>query len=1074
MTIDQNSPNRIRALAGSIFRQTINFFTPRKSWIFFEAIVFIYGKYLQRRFSTADKLNEQSHCLVRAGLRRLNSIRVLASWLVLSACLPAQQYVFHPYRQDEGLKNLVVKGLATGRAGLLWVATENGVYRFLGSDFERYGPEQGITDVDVLDIYSDPEGTIWAGTKENLFRRDGERFVPAGPKPIHIQGTRQIAAEDAGHLLVIDQQHLYRLGHDSQQKLVSYAPVFSARILASHPELGQISSMNIVNGKSGSEAGHRTIWMGCGRKLCSWRDDKIGTPGAGRTEDAADAIAVWGADKGLAEDTWMTVLVGQDGALWAASQHRIAVLPKGASRFVDRTVPGSDQQGVYRGEAPLVEDREGRILTASVDQISRWNGSSWHSIGQSNGLMRGGYLTCLAFDASGDLWIGSSGLGLNHWIGYEDWEGWNDIHGLSSAGTWSLYPTRDRIFAGTQKGPVWIDPRNGTASSFLPEPRWAFGQVSALGPNRDGSLWAGTFSGAILRVDSHSGHVVQTGKLPALIVKGVEDSSGNVFFATTKGIYRRDAATPNAQPQLVAEVDALVGASTRFESSCVASDGSLWFLGKNQVLHEKDGRWTVPLIDGMPKLSKTLLSLSCGVDGALWVTGAQSGTWRLTPVNGRLQAWRLEIPSEYRWMAPLAILTDSRGWVWLGTDEGLLAWNGKSWRHLTQESGLIWNDLNQGVLANAPDGSLWMGTSGGISHLMHPEHVFDPVPLSLMITGIRRGDQSFTVAQKISLPWSAEPMRFRFAMSSMRNRSESRFQYRMEGLRQDWIDTRDASVVYSTLPPGKFTFMARITNPGLNAVSDVMKVEIQVFPPWWKNDWFYVACALSFLLLVALGVRLRDRQLRHRSRQLERLVRERTHELELSREQLRIQATHDELTGMLNREAVLRVLTAEMDRARRDGGTLVIALVDLDYFKNVNDTYGHLAGDEALRWFAAAVGTAIRVYDHAGRYGGEEFLLVLTEIPRDAVQQRLISLHAAISNLHVRVRGLEFTATCSIGATVFDAFGGLGNVESLLAVADLALYAAKDAGRNRVILYGADGETMGSEAIENDNLHTTK
>jgi diguanylate cyclase (GGDEF)-like protein len=295
----------------------------------------------------------------------------------------------------------------------------------------------------------------------------------------------------------------------------------------------------------------------------------------------------------------------------------------------------------------------------------------------------------------------------------------------------------------------------------------------------------------------------------------------------------------------------------------------------------------------------------------------------------------------------------------------------------------------------------------------------------------------------------------------MRNHSESFFQYRMVGMQPDWTDTRNTMVVFPALAPGKYTFMAMVRNPSLNAVSEVMKIEIQILPPWWRSIWFFALCTLVSLLLLFLGFRLRDRQLRLKSMQLERLVKERTHELELSREQLRIQATHDELTGMLNREAVLRVLTVEMDRARREGGSLVVALADLDHFKEINDTYGHLAGDEALRWFAAAVGAAIRVYDHAGRYGGEEFLLVLTEIPREVAESRLTSLHAAITELQVRVRGMEFTANCSIGATIYDAFGGLGSVESLLAVADLALYAAKAAGRNRVILYEANSQSIG-------------
>jgi diguanylate cyclase (GGDEF)-like protein len=178
---------------------------------------------------------------------------------------------------------------------------------------------------------------------------------------------------------------------------------------------------------------------------------------------------------------------------------------------------------------------------------------------------------------------------------------------------------------------------------------------------------------------------------------------------------------------------------------------------------------------------------------------------------------------------------------------------------------------------------------------------------------------------------------------------------------------------------------------------------------------------------------------------------------------LRIQLAHDVLTGMLNRGGILRELSAEMDRTRREGGALLVALVNLDHFKRVNDAYGYQAGNEALRWFAAAVGAAIRVYDHAGRYGGEEFLLVLTEVPRGGTEERLASLHASISNLEIHTRETEFVITCSIGAAVFDPSTGCESAESLLAAADQALYAAKAGGRNRAFFHRVDSPGASDE-----------
>jgi hypothetical protein len=259
----------------------------------------------------------------------------------------------------------------------------------------------------------------------------------------------------------------------------------------------------------------------------------------------------------------------------------------------------------------------------------------------------------------------------------------------------------------------------------------------------------------------------------------------------------------------------------------------------------------------------------------------------------------------------------------------LAVWNGQGWRHLTQETGLIWNDVDQGVLRAGPDGSLWIGTSGGVAHLLHPERVFDPVPVTVSIADIRHGSDLFTGAQQITLPWPGTPLHFQVASPATRNRSELNLRIWMVGLQHNWFDTLNGIATFTSLSPGDYTFMAMACNPGLQACSSVSKVQVRILPPWWRTYWFYALCAVAFLLLLLAVDRLRARSLRQTRRRLERLVSERTRELEASREQLRIQATHDGQTGMLNRTAVLRALIGEMDRARRDGGTVVVVLVDL-------------------------------------------------------------------------------------------------------------------------------------------------
>jgi diguanylate cyclase (GGDEF)-like protein len=1000
------------------------------------------------------------------------TVRVLLVSLVLSAGLQAQQYVFHAYRQAEGLQNLAVSAMATDRSGFLWVATENGVYRFLGSSFQRFGPEQGIAEVDIRDLVVDPSGAVWVGTEENVYRWDGQRFSAIGKIPIHVVGPQRMTVEDASHLLIVDDNRLYRLEHDATGRLLSYIPVIPDHLAASTPALVQISSVTVVSEPSNG----LRIWVGAGKKLYSFIDH----PAGGAIRPGKDAVIEWGQDKGLPADRWETVLLDRTGTLWAAGERRVAVLQRGTDHFVDRSIPGSDPENVA-GHAPLIEDREGRILAPSQDGVARWEGAAWRIIGRANGLERTSHIAGMAIDTTGDLWIASHGQGVYGWAGYENWEGWTDRQGLPSATVWSIVPSREgRVLIGTEGGPAWIDPAKGSSGPLSAGARWTYGELATMFFDRRGLLYGGTFSGAIVRIDPRTGRTQQVGKAPAFIMKSLVDSTGRVFFATKQGMYVLDAGIhgnrsssqgwksgitsgnpastersysgSSFQPHRVPAVDALLGQPNRVEAGCEAPDGVLWFLANNRLLRLKDGQWSLPPIDGMPRTRGSLLDLSCAQNGAIWVTGEQAGTWKLTPGNDRLEAWELNLPTELRSLTPLAILIDRRGWVWLGTDLGLVVWNGRNYRHLTQESGLIWNDIDQGALQTGADGSLWIGASGGLAHLRHPERVFEPAPLGVSVTAIRRGENVYPADQPVTMPWTSLPLRLQISSPAMRNRSDLLFKYRIEELQSDWIESQDGVAVFPALAPGEYTFDAMAYNPALSAYSGVVRVHVRILPPWWRSAWFQALSSLAILLLLAAVSWLYARHLRKKSRQLERMVRERTRELEASREQLRIQATHDGLTGMLNRTAILRALASEMDRARREKRTLVVALVDLDHFKRVNDAYGHMAGDEALRWFSAAVGTAIRPYDHAGRYGGEEFLLILTEVPPASVSERLDVLHGAISNLQIQTRDFQFTCACSMGATVFDPSAGPGSVESLLAIADAAMYAAKAQGRNRVVL----------------------
>ena len=166
---------------------------------------------------------------------------------------------------------------------------------------------------------------------------------------------------------------------------------------------------------------------------------------------------------------------------------------------------------------------------------------------------------------------------------------------------------------------------------------------------------------------------------------------------------------------------------------------------------------------------------------------------------------------------------------------------------------------------------------------------------------------------------------------------------------------------------------------------------------------------------------------------------------------VQFQATHDVVTGLWNRAAILEAAHAELSRTQRDGSSVNFVMADLDHFKQVNDRYGHLAGDVVLREAAQRMQSCLRPYDRLGRYGGEEFLIVVPGEIASSGRKVAERLRQSIAQAPVETPEGRICVTVSLGVA-----GSAGaapvDVEQLLRLADTALYRAKQLGRNRVEL----------------------
>ncbi len=219
-------------------------------------------------------------------------------------------------------------------------------------------------------------------------------------------------------------------------------------------------------------------------------------------------------------------------------------------------------------------------------------------------------------------------------------------------------------------------------------------------------------------------------------------------------------------------------------------------------------------------------------------------------------------------------------------------------------------------------------------------------------------------------------------------------------------------------------------------------------PSWWNAEHTLrvLAGALAVTIAALGGVAF----LRHRVKQQTLTIRAQLAETEALKDAAEFLATHDSLTGLRNRKAIFDCIHHEYDLACHTARPTGVMMLDLDHFKRINDTYGHGAGDEVLREAVRRTVEAVRSADMVGRYGGEEFLVVMPSCPSEEIAACAERIRAAICGSPIQAAGTGLTVTVSIGVVSahFPAHSG----ESAIHAADLALYEAKRGGRNRVVV----------------------
>jgi diguanylate cyclase (GGDEF)-like protein len=936
-----------------------------------------------------------------------------AALLLAAPASLSQQFSFS--QPAAGMDNLNVDCIAQDHSGYLWIGTESGLYRYDGSQFKKFGAADGLSGRTIQSLYAGPDGTLLVGTTDGIYfqLRDGSFAEIQPPDPVNHFSQRigtVFAAIGPGQVVAADRSGAYLLRRTKAEQWVA-EPL--------HLERGPIWS--VLSTPDGA------LWYGCGTDLCRLQGGKI---------------AHMGAALELPPEQWLHLLLARDGHLWIRGATHLGEVIPGVARYQSHDLPGRSNAEPYDA---LVEDTQGRITASQGPAFGLWEQGQWRMVTARNGLTNFD-ISALFVDREGSLWIGAIGHGLMRWVGQDRWEAFTTAEGLSDDIVWtSLRDRRGRLWIGTESGLDWI-PAAGNAAQPWKDARIRTPRAVTLAESTDGAVWLGSAAGSLVRIDEKTlaGRAWKTPEVYRIL----SDSEHRLWLATVGGLYVVDTAGSDYTPSLVEDA-AIAHPKTRFTDLSLDNRGNLWAASDQGLFRLNANGWR-RIDPGLSGVNPFLIAADR--NGNLWASGNFAGVAQLRIDGDRIveseHIGRPRLPSEQ----DVALFVDSRGWLWVGQDTGVTSYDGHAWRSFTRADGLIWNDLDSNGISEDADGSMWMGTSGGISHLMKPAAVPSIAPQTPAISQMAFG--STPVANGAQIPWSESPLSISVATLSFREAYHVHIRYRLVGLEQDWVQTAEENVRYPRLAPGSYRFQAESIDVTNGAVSPVSEIDFRIAPRWWQSSLLRVALFLLACILVVVAWHWREHLLMSQKHQLELAVQSRTEDLQhekavllRAREQMRHYAEHDDLTGLWNHRIIIERLAAEVDRSHRDGVPLSLILVDLDHFKQINDTFGHPSGDLALKEISSVFLRSVRSYDWVGRYGGEEFLLILPGSNHVSASLRAEHLRMAVEVAPIPNGNAAIRVTASFGVVS----GIPSDYESLLHAADMALYRAKAKGRNCVV-----------------------
>lgn len=925
------------------------------------------------------------------------------------------------WTSDDGLPHNSVNRITQDQRGYLWIATWEGPVRFNGREFEVFDDrrQSGLPDNGTLEVIRAPDASqvLFGGARGGIVRTDGSDWQSFDTVPPRV------------HRLFVDANEDLWIG------------TFNAGLVKQNAS-GERQSYSTEHGLPGrsvhsllmTKAGY--LWVGTNNGVAQLAPD--GNSFTPLTQLPDNTVLT------MLQLTDGRILVAIDNRLYIANDSqkpRFEIFPKrlrSAVNVLHQDMSGNIWAGTHKS---------GIAKVSLQDQTLNY-------IDTTHGLPNDHVLDIFA-DREGSLWVGTHG-GLVQ-LRSTLFTTYTEADGLPANYIRALHQLRDgTLLVGGLGGLSQYQNHHFSPIATVPE----LHNKSILSINSDefDRIYVGTFTDGLYVLENQE-LLKRLGKADGMVSNEIRAilplSKYELLIGTVSGLHRIDFSQDQLQLQTFTTDDGLP--HDYVASLYRDSLGTIW-LGTLTGLaqFELDSNTITPYQFAAENDAQYIFSiyedashLWLGTDRGLMAREQNTGEWTvISRANG--------LPFDNYF----GITRDNNGNIWGGNSRGVLRLPQRqvdavlagtqtqvSYRLFKKSDGLQTAQMNTGdqAIIKSQSGEIWFALSSGVASTTPVEVGHNnSVPPNVDIYRVAADNQP--IAPGAELDSKVNRVSFSYAALGYLNSESIRYQVQLRGFDENWVDRGNAmSVDYTDLAPRHYQFAVRAAYPR-GEWSQIATVDIYQRPEIWQRWWIQLLGLLIIALTIVGLVRLRLRALANSRQRLLTLVNEQTKELEAL-------ANQDSLTQLANRRAFDRFIQRALLRSEKLDQPLCLAILDVDNFKDVNDTYFHASGDEILKRLADIIRDCIRDNDHAARWGGEEFALLLDNTNIDTAFRICERIRSRVAEARFEDIDAKLTVTLSAGIAQHHTNE---SHSSLLLRADKALYSAKHDGRNQVVIADDD------------------